>query len=364
MKRFLWKFTYKYKFLRPIYFYLVKIKNIIFSPQGYWIPKNKTLYQFFDSIKNLNYVCFSSNFFISTTKSLDYNQDIDLLVDDSDLNKILKHLSKGRPKTNSIRVDIYNKSGLYPYTFKGIPIFPTRISEKILHSKISEGGINLPNFNDQLYITIFRAIYIKGMFCLNSNNKYSSFIQDRLKLIGENFELNFYNLNNFMEKMNFSLPLDSQDIIKSTSKCLQQLVDSKYKKYYNSNHFVTFIVRKDISNESQINRVRERLVNENFKIISEKYLDSNQIKRVSINLRGGNWESLSVNVGSEPIYYFFVDYMYDNFSEVLVAKIKKELRQEFHKNFIHSSDSSHQALYYIETIEPDIIKKLTINISK
>ena len=224
MKRFIWGLTYKYKFLRPLYFTLVKAKNIIFTPQGYWIPKTKTIGDFFDSIKNLNYVCFSTSFFKQNPNELHYNQDIDLLVDDLDLNKLLKNLSKGRPKTNSIRVDVYTRFGQHPFTFHGIPIFPLTVSEKVLNSKISEGGINIPDFDNQLYILIYRAIYIKGMFCMETNNKYSTFIQERLSLKNKFFELTFHNLNNFMEKLNFSPPLDSLDLIKSTSKCLEDLV--------------------------------------------------------------------------------------------------------------------------------------------
>ena len=95
MKVVIWRLTKKYRFLRPLYFYLIKIKNSLsIIKGGYWVPKDVGLKDFFLSIKELDYVLLSKEQANILDKELDYNQDIDLLVNDIDIGFIKKGCKK------------------------------------------------------------------------------------------------------------------------------------------------------------------------------------------------------------------------------------------------------------------------------
>jgi hypothetical protein len=338
-KKTIWYLTKKFKILRPAYFRLIKFKNRFSKNLGYWIPYGVSITDFFNSIKDTNYICFSLSFFEDNLPKLEFNQDIDLLVDDSNLSIILSKLKRGRPNINAIRVDIYSLNGISPFDYSGMPLFPVKFGRTLLKSRILKNFVWIPNEDNQVLSTIYRALYIKDLVCNKTkpdlNSKHIKFILDKMESMKINIKFDFDSWHKYLKENDASLPIDSMN---ENSICMRALIKKEFKPYETSRNFAVFILRNDKYLDKIIKYTESKIKEYNFEIIFKGLLGSSK-ERVTDYLRGGNWNSSSVNVSSQPIYYFFIESFKSNFNYADVQIIKNEIRTYFHKNVLHSTDS-------------------------
>jgi hypothetical protein len=353
LRKTLWVLTKKYKFLRPIYFQLIRIKNLFALNKGYWVNSPNDLKKLFESISNTNYVLLSKEQEQIVEISIEYNKDIDLLVADNDINLIKSKLVHGRPGSNSIRVDIYSTTGLYPHTFNGIAIIPPLTASSILKSLQIKNNIKVLSENDKLLFYNYKKLYLRGE-CNQSEDVYLELLEKykHIATIGIRETDDFRHI----EKVDYILgslgwrpALDMLEILASNSDCLKRLVEREYKTFQTDRQFVMFVLRET----NELSLIKEMVNDElshNAKILDSGEINGLKLENFVINTRGGNWISNSVNVGNEPRFYYFCEYKKMNSDYAELKRLKFKIREAFHKNVIHSSDSSRQALYYLSLL--------------
>jgi len=357
IKIILWRLTKRYQFLRPFYFVLVKIKNrFLKDNMGFWVPKNTSLKDFFLSIQGFDYVLLSKEQDTILNNELGYDKDIDLLVNDDDINFLLKKLSKGRPNINAIRVDIYSASGIYPFNFKGVALIPPLISRNLLKNKISYNKLKLLNSDDFIKFYFYKKLYLIG-----DCEKIESDSSHLDKLINLSFfeKTSLYNFSKvdivdlILKENGWKPALDLLELLAENNSCLKKILENDYKKFNTDRTFIMYIVRE--SEDSHM--VKDELINlasDKLKIIKHGQIPIKLINDFIVGTRGGNWISQSVNVGGNPYYYIFCeseDFVIDYKSSLF--EIKYKIRNMYHKNIVHSTDSSRQALYYLSLISSE-----------
>ena len=353
LRKIVWLITKKYKFLRPIYFQLIRIKNLFSLNKGYWVNSPNDLQQLFESISNTNYVLLSKEQEQIVEISIEYNKDIDLLVADNDLNLIKSKLVHGRPRANSIRVDIYSTTGLYPHTFNEIAIIPPLTASSILSSSQIKNNIKVLSETNKLLFNNYKNLYLRGE-CNQPEDVYLDLLEKykHIATTGITATDDFRHI----EKVDYILgslgwrpALDMLEILASNSDCLKRLVDNEYKPFQTDRQFVMFVLRET----NELSLIKE-MVNDELShkaiILDSGEINGWKLENFVINARGGNWISNSVNVGNEPKFYYFCEYKKMNSDYIEFKSLKFKIREAFHKNVIHSSDSSRQALYYLSLL--------------
>lgn len=355
-KKLIWILTKKFKFLRRPYFIAIKIKNL-FSNSGFWIPKNTSVFDFFEKISNVDYICFSEYIFDLDENEVIFNKDLDILVTDEQINSVIKLLSRTRPSIDSIRIDVYSLHGSNPFTFKGITLFPVKIGKKLIDTYSKYKTVKVVNRRLRWLVKLYRGIYIKQLdiSLINLNENMLDFDK-----------YNWDNLEGILFEKGWRPPLDSLEILsKNGSKELIDLVKRLYKPYLNNKKYVVFLIRDTNNILDVVEYINDYMKTKKISIIQEQFIDENRLSYVTESLRGGNWISKSFNVGGNPSYFFFLDFKFNDHSLDFIKSIKNEIREKFHKNIVHSSDSSTQALYYYHIITGKLFsEKNYLSISK
>jgi hypothetical protein len=98
-----------------------------------WIPEELGPAGFFSKLKflDINYVVLR---WFETLPEIEKGEDIDLLVEDSDLGALLS-LVERRTQT-SIPIDVYSETGKIGSDWRGIPYFPRKLSQAILDNSV------------------------------------------------------------------------------------------------------------------------------------------------------------------------------------------------------------------------------------
>jgi hypothetical protein len=284
---------------------------------------------------------------------IEYTKDIDLLVADNDLNLIKSKLVHGRPKANSIRVNLYSTSGLNPHTFNGIAIIPPLVASSILSSTQIKNNIKVMSETDKLLFYCYKNLYLRGE-CNQLDDVYMDLLEEykHIATTGIKATDDFRHV----EKVDYILgslgwrpALDMLEILASNKDCLKRIVEREYKLFQTNRQFVMFVLRES----SELGLIKEMVnvkLSRNATVLDYGKIPQEKLENFIINTRGGNWISNSVNVGSEPKFYYFWEYKKMNFDYTKYKSIKFEIREEFHKNVIHSSDSPREALYYLSLL--------------
>lgn len=136
-----------------------------------------------------------------------------------------------------------------------------------------------------------------------------------------------------------------------------------------------FIIREKASSEEDENKIAGFIKEEGFSIIKIKRLNSEKINVAARYLRGGNWgKASSVHDGGGPVIAIVTrDPNPINPDEKLLKKIpyldneriittKHKIREFYFEQILHSTDSSRQAVHYLELLMPEVLEELSNNI--
>lgn len=359
---------------------LVKIKQMIHNDRGFRrLPRNMSVEQFIRHLndKGCRYVVLR---WFEDLPHVEYGGDIDLLVHDDDV-AILDSVLTWSPRKGGIPCDVYSVSGLPSYSFKEIAYYPPVIAEQLLaRSEKHHSGAKVPSETDYFYSLIFHALYHKGYKSGLSEDgiqapkvndpghDYQGVLAEMARKQGVAVDINMNALDALLAEKGWRPTLDMLEKLGYDNEWCANLAHEILKDMPEIPGLAVFIIREAASSPADEKNVKTELKKHGFHIVRSKKLNAQEKQHAAQQLRGGNWgEKSSVLSGGLPaMVVTALDFnpvepsselksKYPLLDNRRIADVKKEMREKYFKNIIHSSDSARQAAHYLETVMPDEI---------
>lgn len=369
-------------------FYL-KDRLFILNTRAY-IKKKYSINTFFKKINSYNtrYVILR---WFDKLPDLEKGEDIDILIHDEDLNKIVHLLDCYKLENDSVPMDIYSVSGLPGTNYNNMAYFtPPKLGEKILKNRrLYRNLYYIPSEKEYSMSMLYHITYHKGEksglpliegqepATLRPEHDYYNLIANKLEYDGE---INLSAIHEYLKEEKWAPPLDAL---------------RRYDIGYSLSKQDTDFNRED--GELIVYFIRERAIDLGFKEFIINWLDdmgltilithdlSVEEKRIlSQNTRGGNWGKGTYPISGGLPQCIIVTYDHlpkqipphrrnihpfvtnDNFflKDKLREIINDGLATEFQFNPVHTSDDHSEALYYIELLglKEKILRKVRRNL--
>ncbi len=323
-------------------------------------------------------------------------EDIDMLVADEDIETIESLVQK---QPGVIPCDIYTVSGLPGTAYKNMAYYPPILARQILEDSITfKKHFRVPKPKIHFYSLAYHAIYHKGqksgiVLTLNENNEntdskldqapeheYTKILNYLAQSLGIKVDITLESLDNFLRSINWRPSQDTLARLDSSNiwqKDKPQF-SSTHNKNLELNGLAVFFVRQKALDCHLETKIIDFLIRGGFEIIETKILNSEEVKRVKYQVRGGNWgKGPWPESGGDPAMVIIaVDLMPSKPSEAELAKqphlsngriaIKNQIRDAINQllpkerqcNTIHSSDNELEAWNYLQIAMPEKCTKI------
>lgn len=316
--------------------------------------------------------------------SVDIGEDIDMLVSDSSLEKILMLLN-GKYK-DGIPCDIYTTSGLEGSDFIGMSYYPPRVSEMILKESILyKDYIKIPSIEHQFLSLAYHCVYHKGLKSgiprsLGSIIENKNPEHDYLKILSflsarANFDVSSINMDSLHEVLENNQWNPSNDtmeriaLVQKNSWMFDKHLEKKVHVDGDLEGLVIFIVRK--KGFPFITDMVELISQAGFYVLLNDNISSENLNNSIDNIRGGNWKKgIFDESGGDPYGYILAyDPMptipdsstlraHPSLSNSKILMVKIEIRKKINLlldgnitfNSVHSSDNASQAIEYYKIV--------------
>jgi hypothetical protein len=344
-----------------------------------WIPEELGVAGFFSKLKflDVNYVVLR---WFETLPAIEKGEDIDLLVEDSDLEALLS-LVERRTKT-SIPIDVYSETGKIASDWRGIPYFPRKLSRAILDNSVElPSGIRVPDPKRYFLSLAYHVVYHKGLASGvrvrvgerpakdNPDHDYSAILANLSKeVLHDSSPICLEHLEATLRSGGVTPGFHTEEFLARTNPFV---ADSVIKRMSNNSPEMeaisVFILRERAAGWAP--DVRLFLSRQGFEVISEKSFEGQPAQHIAAFSRGGNWGQgpyhLSGGLPAVAFAVLDVDPISnpdlgsgdDKFSTNLrVQRVKKLLRVHldrkqkamFKFNPLHSTDNGLSAREFIE----------------
>ncbi len=363
---------------KKLWTFLVKLKQIVHNDRRFRrLPRNMTVSQFIEQLnkKGCRYVILR---WFEDLPHVEYGGDIDLLVHDDDA-AILNSILTWSPRKGGIPCDVYSVSGLPSYSYKEIAYYPPVIAQQLLERSVQhDSGAKVPSENDYFYSLVFHALYHKGYESGLSEDgiqaakvsepghDFQSILTDMAAKQGVAVDINMTALDALLEEKGWRPTLDMLEKLGHDNEWCAKLANDILKDMPKIPGLAVFIIREAASSPADEHDVKKEIEKHGFQIIRSKKLNEEEKQHAAQQLRGGNWgEKSSVLSGGLPASIVTaIDFnpiepstelksKYPLLDNRRIADVKKEMREKYFKNIIHSSDSAQQAAHYLETVMPE-----------
>lgn len=365
------------------------------QPRKY-IPYNLGIEGFFECLNNrdIEYVILR---WFEDLPEWPEGEDIDILIKDEDIDKILDLFSKS---PEGIPMDTYTLKGSRGCSFGPAgPYYPPSLGEKILQNKtLFKNKFYVPNPRYHFLSLIYHITYHKaeksgipigetrGARYLERDHNYIEILnsfQQRDEL-GDN--INLTELHNYLKTNNFNPRLDTlrKLYIIDHSEFLLEIANNEKDKGIEPHDLIVFIVREWAFKNDMVQLIIDNIADNNLDIISYYYLKNKDKKRVAKHIRGGNWSKgpYPSNGGYPQLIITAFDYHPKHLtfdaksSHPFVTNenvfIKNKVRDIINNkkiftrwaNSLHSSDDFTEAKEYIDIISPELFKIISNRINE
>ena len=310
------------------------------------------------------------------------NEDLDLLVEDDDLEKIHCIIDK-RP--GIIPFDIYSKTGKPGSDYQSLPYYIRSLADKILNeTKLFKAKYKVPSFENYFYSLAYHAVFHKGEYSGLKSRSYDLKIHSKpdhdylsyLQRIATqaNISVNDFTLDDLhtlLESKGFAPPIDTLYKLSINNQYLRHYLKDYQKKSEHPSKFeglVCFIARERIIEKDLLDDLLKYIRKEGFTILRVENLEG-QFKTNFIKyVRGGNWNQgpWPVSGGLPAVVIVALDvypvepdpsdyHLHPGITNKRIIN-KNEIRDFINKslpdesewfNGIHSSDNEIQALDYL-----------------
>ncbi|XKE93917.1 hypothetical protein LG326_12140 [Metaplanococcus flavidus] len=377
VKELLRKFAQNSAYGKKLWTFLVKVKQIVHNDRRFRrLPRNMTVAQFIEQLnrKGCRYVILR---WFEDLPHVEYGGDIDLLVHDDDA-VILDSILTWSPRKGGIPCDVYSVSGLPSYSYKEIAYYPPAVAQQLLERAVlHDSGAKVPSENDYFYSLVFHALYHKGYESglsedgiqapkvSDPGHDFQGILAKMADQQGVAVDINMAALDELLEEKGWRPTLDMLEKLGHDNEWCAKLANDILKDMPNVPGLAVFIIREAAASPSDEKDVKEELEKHGFQIVRSKKLNEQEKRHTAQQLRGGNWgEKSSVLSGGLPATLVTaIDFepiepsselktKYPLLDNRRIADVKKDMREKYFKNIIHSSDSSRQAAHYLETVMP------------
>ena len=377
-----------------IYLGLRRTREFKRTPRCYLSPKIN-LADFFAEL-NRKEIKYSILRWFEEMNNLDLHEDIDLIVDDDDIEKVYPIISA---QPGIIPFDIYSRSGLPGSDFRSLPYYSSALAEKAIHQAVLfNDKYKVPTWENYFYLLSYHAVFHKGENSGLYSKKYKlapkikpdhDYLLHLKNIISKtNLEIDDFTLeglHTFLEKNGFAPPIDTQYKLSLENEYLKAFL----KDYHNQSEYhkkfeglVCFVAREKIVELGLLEELKKYIQKEGFTIIKVKELDEKGEANFTKKVRGGNWNQgpwpvngglpavLLIAFDVHPIEPELSDFeLHPGLSNKRI-KNKNEIRDFLNKslqseqewfNGIHSSDNEIQAVEYFTLAgvnEDDIHRKI------
>ncbi len=320
-------------------------------------------------------------------------EDIDLLIEDSDIPKI-GDLFTYNPKT--YMCDLFTIGSTH--TWNGISYYPPVLAKKILESRVMWKDIcYIPNPETHFFSLMYHAVYHKGSdsglpmrHAEDAAIKHPkhAFARDLTELgaqQGFRFNPNLVDMHTFLTEHGWSPQLDTLRKLSAITPSLRELVPTPMSRESHG-ELTVFVVREWTIKNDKLNTILNIIKRHlpSFEILKVLHLDDRQRKLATDYIRGGDWSpgiSFPVGGGEPEAIIVTVDRAPISVPDSLQEKhpyitngnfrLKERLRYDVLRdvlstrwaNSIHSSDDETEAWEYLEILDtpgliPEMRKKL------
>ncbi len=352
-------------------------------PEGarHYVPHALGMAGFLETLRDDNVRHTALRWFEQLPK-LPPGEDLDLLVADSDLARVLTLLESG-PGVEPC--DIYSETGLPRSDFRKMPYYPPRLARQLLDGAVLHNGIcRVPSGLHHLLSLVYHAIYHKGPSSglpesvsaptarARHDHNYPLIIAALAKKLGVNLEVTREGLDGFLAEHDWRPPRDMLLRLGKRNPWVKASATAEPERLEDRG-LAVFIVRAAAMQRGGIEFMHDLLAHHGFTILETKPLFGEDRARVAANVRGGNWgrgpwalsggEPAAVVVAFDPNPLPLTRKQRKKFPLATNARLlsKSSIRDAFnegrpeaeHCNVVHSSDNGHEAWEYIALAMPE-----------
>jgi hypothetical protein len=320
-----------------------------------------------------------------TLPHVEPGEDIDLLVEDADLPKLVPLL---QGQGTSQPFDLYGVSGGAGTNFRGVPYYPPKLGQSMLQGAVLwKGTYRVPNPLDAFLSMAYHAVYHKGGAsglpfsagqsvnnCGRSDHDYAAVLAQKAALAGVELDAGEISLD-YLDEILAShgwrpqadtlekLGLENRWITAYLARTVEAIPPQL-------EGLACFLVRE--RGVEQVGAIRKQLSFDGFDILAEGSLSEPAAQAIFAEARGGVWGRGPWPVSGGPPAYFIMAYdalpvaptdeeriqhpgmtnrrLID--AKIVVRDIGNRNKPPAeHCNIMHSSDNGRQALHYLRLID-------------
>lgn len=328
-------------------------------------------------------VCHAALRWFENLPALPPGEDLDLLVADGDLPRVLAMLESG-PGVEPC--DIYSETGLPRSDFRKMPYYPPRLARRILENATLHNNVcRVPSGLNHLLSLTYHALYHKGPSSgipesaspnakrtSRSDHDYPQIIAGLAEKLGLTLEVTHDGLERFMAEHDWQPPRDMLLRLGKRNAWVKARACTEPESAADRG-LAVFIVRDVAMQRGGLQLMQDLLAHHGFSILETKQLAGDVRTQVTANIRGGNWgrgpwaisggEPAAVVVAVDPNPLPLTRKQRKKFPLATNARLlsKSSIRDAFnegypeaeHCNVVHSSDNGHEAWEYIALAMPE-----------
>lgn len=337
------------------------------------LPKSVGSVAFFDWLRNgkINYVV--PRFFAQLPELHREGGDLDLLVADDDVEKVVSYirsLSTELPDTNDDSIPI----GMHSVSLtSGVPYYPPPLARQILERAIDgPAGSRVPMPEDALHAFIYHTLYHHKGYSTNipstsggkpehpPENDYGGIIKAQAKKLGISVGSTMEEMDEYMESIGWRPKKDTLAKIAEKNMWVRD-------RFFNQrSHAMTglsvFLLKEKAVEMGLVDKIIDCLRDDGLVIVESIKFNQEQKKSASDNIRGGNWAGLGSPIDSllPSVMVISIDPQCAHLSPVYAGeyerfwskkhktKLRKQFDQEGTASFVHAADNTEEAWEYIE----------------
>lgn len=328
---------------------------------------------------------------------LEPGEDIDILVDDEDVEKVRDLLrpkplsAKIRGRKDLIRCDVYSVSGLGGSSYKGIAYYPPHLARGILERAVRHtSGAMVPCDRDYFYSLAFHALYHKGLRSglpvstpgvlrePSPEHDYTHVLQHLAVKAGITMAIEMNALDGELARAGWRPPIDFMERVLPRDPWIQSRILADRHAHPTVNGLAVFILReRALDRVGAIEDISELLSNDGFNILAVNRLSGAFRDRCEREIRGGNWGRgpWATSGGRPAVAIAALDVFpvppgkrlsahHPRADNERVFAVKNRIRDwaneplsaERKCNVVHSSDNAAEAASHLDLLFPDTYK--------
>lgn len=318
------------------------------------------------------------------------DEDIDLLVDDADVPKLLDLLPLGFV---GVPCDVYSASGLPATDYRGVAYYPPQLAERILANAIKVNDVcRAPAPRDHFFSLAFHAVYHKGLASglptalpglepmRAPDHDYRAVLGQLAEREGIDCELTLEGLDDLLAAQGWRPSHDALARLMRYNSWIQaRFFKDPPRGPEWARGLSVFLIRRVAVERNAVEQLVQLIERSGFEILLVKPLAPDESQKAEATIRGGNWRAgpWPVSGGPPAVAVVALDLCPRPVPDDLQAKhplldngrvyeTKLRVRDAFNEslpakdrcNCAHSSDNAWHAVEYLAVAAPEAIEPL------